>query len=249
MRNNTNITQLPEAKDKIKIKALYKFDIQDYNLDNEKDLRKYFTDIERLCRMSFSYKRLIQFLREYVDLNACSFFKNINNIDTRSIKIHIHHAPLTLYDIVVAIYRKRLMNKQPLNINLVAKEVMWVHYRLLVGLIPLSETVHEIVHNGFLFIPTNVVFGNYKQFIQEYGQYLEPSTIDTLKKAEEYTQTYDYIKETKVLSMNMVYIDPSGQYTFPKFQELAQALQTHIHEFDTKILEVQVDNEKEHSSS
>lgn len=244
MRNNTSISILPEPKHEIKLEDYYPFDISDYDLTNDKDARKYFFDIERICRNSFSYKRLISFLREYVDMNSCSFFENINNIDTSSIRIHIHHSPLTLFDIVTTVFRKRSALKQPLNVNLTAKEVMWIHYRLLIGLIPLSETVHELAHSGYLFIPTNVVFGNYQQFIKEYELYLDPQVISTLQKSEEYTKTYDYIKETKILNMNMVYIDPSGAYKLPRLEELATALQQHIKDYDSKILKVQLDNGK-----
>lgn len=244
MRNNTNISTLPEPRTRIVIDHLYPFDIADYDLTNDKDFRKYFFDIERICRNSFSYKRFISFLRDHLDMNSCTFFKNINNIDTYSIKIHLHHTPLTLFDLVTTVFKKRNAMKQPLNVNLVAKEVMYNHYRMMIGLIPLSETVHELVHNGYLFIPTNIVFGNYKKFVEVYGEYLDPQTKETLITAEQYTETYDYMKETKILKMNMVYIDPSGSYDFPSFKDLATALQTHINEFDHKISEIQISNGK-----
>ena len=122
----------------IKLDHIPEFDIGDYDLTNEKDLFKYFKNIERICRSSRSYKKLVEYLRSCVDMNKCSFFKNVNNIDTYSIKIHIHHTPLTLYDIVTTVYSKRVANHESVTENAVAKEVMFNHYTTCVGLIPLS---------------------------------------------------------------------------------------------------------------
>ena len=196
MRDYSPIT-LPDYKDTIKIENIPTFDIGDYDLTDPKDLMRYFINIERICRNSRTYKKLVNFLREYVDMNKCSFYSNINNIDTYSIKIHIHHSPFTLFDIASIIYSKRVAMGESLSITMVAKEVMYCHYNMIVGLIPLSETVHELVHNGYLFIPTDAVYGKYKEFVQQYQDYLGPIK-NTLDRLEEATKTYDFAKETKV---------------------------------------------------
>ena len=228
MRDNTNITITTDEKDVFKLENLPPFDIADYDLNDEKDLRKYLFDAERIVRNSYLYKNLISFLREHVDMTKCSFYENVNNLDSYSIKIHIHHAPLTLFDIVSIVFRKRLENKEPLNINLLAKEVIFLHYMMLVGLIPLSETVHELVHNGFLFIPTDKVFGKYRDFVSMYEKYIDPQLMKTLEITEEYTKTYDMMKETKVLESKMVYLDPSGIYEFPKWEELSKFMKENV---------------------
>ena len=204
-----NELDLPNKKEEIKLDHLPSFDIADYDFRNEKDLIKYFKNIEKICRSS-------------------------NNIDTFSIKIHIHHAPLTLYDIVTTVYTKRVANHENISENAVAKEVMYNHYKLNVGLIPLSETVHELVHNGYLFIPTNYVYGNYKEFVDTYGKYMDPQLKSTLDYSEMVSRTYDYDKETKVLHMSMTYIDPSGSYDFPNTQEVISNLQDHIDKIDNE---------------
>lgn len=238
MRDNTEVdikTQLFEPKNSIRISHLPEYDIVDYDLSDEKDFVKYIKDIERVCRNSRVYKKMIEFLREHVDMSHCSFYKNINNLDTSSIKIHIHHSPLTLFDIVNTVFKKRMDNKQSLTINMVAKEVMWLHYNMVVGLIPLSETVHELAHSGFLFIPTTHVYGDYKTLCSMYERYIDPHLLQTLRSAEEYSMRYDFIKETRVLTMQMVYIDPSGAYEFPRFEDIACAMQEHISNFDSKV--------------
>ena len=223
---------LPDKKKSIYIKFVPEFNISDYDLSNPKELSKYFKSIERICRNSRTYKKLINFLRENVDMNKCSYFKNVDNIDTYSLKIHIHHTPLTLYDIVTTVYNKRLLNHESLSEMMVAKEVMWLHYNLFVGLIPLSETVHGSVHNGQAFIPTTKVYGMYKTFVKLYEPYMDKELLKVLSNMEEMSEDYDTI--TKLLEVSPVFIDYEEGigFEFPKPQELAVVLSHKLKEMD-----------------
>lgn len=235
-----NVIVLPSVVDNISIKSLPEYSIQDWDLTEPKQLVKFFYSIERIVRQSYSYKKLINFLRDHVDMNSCSFYKNINNLDTFSIHIHIHHEPFTLFDIVNIVYSKRLALHEPLTENQIAKEVMWNHYRMAVGLIPLSETVHELVHNGFLFIPTNRVFGYYKKFYEDYEPYITDNLKRILYNNEQASLEYDFNKDTKVLSMNMIYIDPSGVYEFPNREDIVNLMKDKIENYDKGIRENQI---------
>lgn len=228
MREITENIILPPLKDKIILEHIPEYDIEDYDLNKPKELMRFLFSIERLCRNSRSYKKLIGFLKEYLDMNQCSFYKNSNNIDTNGLKIHIHHSPLTLFDIVSTIYNKRKACGQSITPNMIAKETMFNHYKLLVGLIPLSETVHEIVHNGGLFIPTSVTYGYYQNFVKQYEPYMDKELLRILSNAEELSEKYDYAKQTKILTVKMVYIDPSGEYEFPSYKDLSNLLLTKI---------------------
>ena len=223
---------LPDKKKSIYIKFVPEFNISDYDLSNPKELSKYFKSIERICRNSRSYKKLINFLRENVDMNKCSYFKNVDNIDTYSLKIHIHHTPLTLYDIVTTVYNKRLLNHESLSEMMVAKEVMWLHYNLFVGLIPLSETVHGSVHNGQAFIPTTKVYGMYKTFVKLYEPYMDKELLKVLNSMEEISEDYDNI--TKLLEVSPVFIDYEEGigFEFPNPQELSAVLSKKIKDTD-----------------
>ena len=223
---------LPDKKKSIYIKFVPEFNISDYDLSNRKELSKYFKSIERICRNSRTYKKLINFLRENVDMNKCSYFKNVDNIDTYSLKIHIHHTPLTLYDIVTTVYNKRLLNHESLSEMMVAKEVMWLHYNLFVGLIPLSETVHGSVHNGQAFIPTTKVYGMYKTFVKLYEPYMDKELLKVLSNMEEMSEDYDTI--TKLLEVSPVFIDYEEGigFEFPNPQELSAVLSKKIKDMD-----------------
>lgn len=227
---------LLNPKKNIEIKQLPPFDIADYDLTNEKELAKYFKSIERICRMSRSYKAYIDYLRNETGMMISSFSENVDNIDTYNIKIQIHHSPFTLYDIVTTIYSKRMTCGESITENAIAKEVMYNHYKFNVGLIPLSETEHELVHSGFLFIPTNRVFGNYKRFVDIYGAYMDPQLRATLEQVEQATALYNHKEETKVLTYQPMYINADNVYSLPKTEDVISLLKDRIKNIDTECL-------------
>ena len=141
------------------------FDKMPYDLLEEKSFKKYMTDLERSVRNSFEYRELISYLKNTEGMDVCSFLDNVTSRDNSRVKIEIHHSPLTLYDICLAVFRKRQQRKESTNIEAVAQEVMYLHYIGWVGLIPLSSMVHDMVHNQYLFVPTDKVRGNYKAFV------------------------------------------------------------------------------------
>lgn len=193
-----NKVENTEAHD-IRIENVSNFDIEDYDYDDTKDLKKYLTRVERIIRTSFEYKQFINFLRDYAGFDKCSFLENVSNADDKAIKIHIHHHPLTLFDIVSTVFNKHKANGESLDENMVAKEVMYNHYIGHVGLIPLSETVHELVHNQYLFIPNDKVFGRWKEFIKEYQPYVSPELLTNILKSEEATKNYNYKDSVNIL--------------------------------------------------
>ena len=170
--------------------------------DDSKDFKKYLSDICRIVRQSYEYKTFIRYLKENFNMNRCSFL-NIDG-DTSGASIEIHHYPYTLFDIVNIVYRKRVNNNESLSPYMVAEEVLKLHYQLLVGLIPLSETVHQLAHAGRLFIPVNKVLGRYKLFTDIYYPYIEPEMIDTLKMIERATEENSEVGDTTILNTNRI---------------------------------------------
>ena len=212
----------------IKMNEIPEYDIPDYDLNDEKSFKKYIQNLEKDVRSSYEYKALIKYLREYMDMNQCAFYKNVNNIDTTRIKIEIHHEPLSLYDICVIVYNKRVAFHEPLDEEYVAKEVMYLHYNLLVGLIPLAETVHQLVHAQYLFVPTTAVLGKYKEFVDRYHDYMLPEQIEALEHIEEATRVYDDSDAKTLLSRQYIYIDTSGSYDLPKLEDVASMVKERI---------------------
>lgn len=204
------------------------FSFQDWDLFDDKEFKKYLFSIEKDVRNSFEYKQMTKYLREYMDMNKCSFYENVSNVDTTKIKIHIHHEPIDLFTIASVVYNKRVATGESLEEEQVAKEVMYLHYTLLVGLIPLAETIHELVHNQYLFVPTSNVMGKYKEFVDRYRPYFTPEQLDILDRIEDFTNAYDF--NLDVLNKKYIYIDMSGSgsYRMPTAEQLVQCMKDRI---------------------
>jgi len=166
------------------------FDMAQYDIYNEKDYARFIQDTERIVRMSYEYRRLINYLKETELMNKCTFLENVTNMDNTQVQIEIHHSPLTLYDICSTVICKRLHTKESIEIYDVAEEVMYLHYKGFVGLVPLCTTVHELVHNQFLFIPTHIIRGNYREFINLYLEWMDPMLLENIERAESITAEY-----------------------------------------------------------
>ena len=241
MRNPNNIVTLDQQNendfDIVQIAELGPVNTEVYDLMDEKDTKRYFADIERRVRQSFEYRKYVAYLRDNFDMNKCSIYENVSNADSFNIKIHIHHEPITLYDIVVTIYNKRKFFHEDLSIFMVAKEVMYVHYCLMVGLIPLAETVHELVHNQYLFIPTTKVFGHYKEFIRQYNDFLPEGLEATLKEIEKASD--DYEDQLQILEKHYIYLDTSDIQKQANLDKLEQNLRQRIYDIKNGINPVQ----------
>lgn len=223
MRDPNNIVKSYELENPpvlIKMDEIPKYDLYDFDLNDDKSFKKYIQTIEKVVRTSFEYRALINYLREYMDMNQCAFYKNVNNADSTKIKIEVHHEPLSLFDICIIVYNKRVAFNEPLDEEFVAKEVMYLHYNLMIGLIPLAETVHQLVHAQYLFVPTTAVLGKYKEFIDRYKEYMLPEQLESLDHIEEATKTYDSDDAKLLLSKNYIYIDMSGSYKLPKTEDI-----------------------------
>ena len=103
---------------------------ESYNLYDPKEFKKYIEDCKRIIRNSFEYRRMVNYLRDYMNMNRCSFLENVSNNNDFGIKIHLHHSPFTLDDIVNVVYLKRCDCGDSLEIEMLAKEVMYLHYIL-----------------------------------------------------------------------------------------------------------------------
>ena len=109
-------------------------------------------------------------------MDHCAFFKNISTETSKRVKIEIHHEPFTLYDYVAVVVDRYITEGLPLNDLMISDEIMELHYNNQVGLIPLSKTIHEIIHNSNkIVIPLNMVYGDYASFLSspQYESYVE----------------------------------------------------------------------------
>ena len=218
-KNNNNI---------LKLNNIPEFDFLIWDLEDDKDLKKYYSTIEKEIRGSFEYREMIQYLRNNYGMDECSFIK-VSNKDNFNIKIEIHHYPFTLYDIVLIVYRKRIYYQESLEVQMVAKEITMLHYKLLVGLIPLSKTVHQLVHEGKLFIPVNNVLGRYMEFVNLYKPFCEPEQLETLERIENYSREESHLYNTSILDQNNISISTTNKnYQIPNFNNIENNMYNRI---------------------
>ena len=119
MRDPDQLISLPSIvegrKDVIKIDSVPEYDIENWNFNNPKDFKAYIKVVERSIRSSFEYRNFISYVREYGNMDHCAILPRVNNDETFKIHIEIHHEPFTLYDIVMAVLRKRMAMREDLN--------------------------------------------------------------------------------------------------------------------------------------
>lgn len=145
---------------------------ENYETDTEKE--SIVKQAEALCRASMEYSDYIAYLRSNVGMDACAFFNNISKANSKKIRIEVHHAPLTLFDIIKLVLDRAIRTGDEINPMLLAEEATRIHYMNQVGLIPLSKTLHEVVHNSDkLVIPMYMVYGDFRAFLENFSEELE----------------------------------------------------------------------------
>lgn len=185
-----------------------------YCLMNDKDKIMLIKTVERIVRGSTEYKQYIQFLKSEIDMTECSFFSNVNNT-SGNISIEIHHEPFTLFDITQIVLEKFIYEDIEINPLMIADEVMRLHYKDMVGLIPLSATVHQLVHDGKLFVPLQNVYGNYISFLQEYAANIPVELNNMLEMKLKLSKDIDSV-DNSILEKQYVYLNVDG-FSFPQF--------------------------------
>lgn len=188
------------SKITINNKEIPECDINCYCLEDDKEYEHFIKDIETQVRRSFEYRKFIAFIRDYMQMNQCAFISGVSNQETFDIKIEIHHYPFSLHDIVDIVVKKRQYYAESLEVQMVAKEVMICHYKLIIGLISLSETVHELTHASRLFIPSDKVVGRYNLFVDYYKPFIDPKLLEILDRIEKYSEE----KQSRILNTNIL---------------------------------------------
>ena len=174
-------------------------------LVTDKDRAAFIKSIEKMVRNSYEYKEYIEYLVNSQQMNVCSAFGNVAKDLARNIRLEIHHEPFTLFDVAFIVLTKFLRNEKALDIYAIAEEVMEIHFKGRVGLLPLSKTVHELVHVGKVFLPLQYLDEGYMQFYHDYKMYIPESLTEILKKKIEISKTFNF-KSNSVLQKKYIYI-------------------------------------------
>lgn len=228
----------------IEIGDIPRFDQEQYDLADDRDFAKFIKDLEGVCRKSFEYRWLIQYLKTYAGMDECSVLEGVSSRDNSGVKVEVHHSPLTLYDTCIAVVRKRIKNNEDMDIFACAEEVMYNHYLKHVGLIPLSSTVHQMVHNSFFFIPTDKVFGDYKCFKEDYYDYIDGEVLDAIDNAEDVTANGNYNDQMQLFNDHKIYIQQRGGDQVAALQAVKPAISDRVAEIKQGVLNTPMQQQK-----
>lgn len=145
-----------------------------------RERRKFVDKVEALVRGSAEYKEYIKYLKENFNMAHCEIFPAVMTGNGKKYSIEIHHEPFYLAWIVDTVIRKRQDLQESLNPFEIADEVMNLHFRGIVGLIPLSITAHELVHSDKIFIPLQFIYQQYHIFAEEYDMWIPEHVKDII---------------------------------------------------------------------
>ena len=201
----------------IKIEIEEKPERPKYIFKTNKDRQKFIFMVEALIRKSGEYKAYIKFLKSTMDWNRCLILKNAINGNGKRYSIEIHHEPFTLFDLVETVLNKFDIEGKQYNPFAIAEEVMELHYDGKVGLINLTKTQHELLHNGKIFIPMQFIYHDYGTFFSDYESYMTDNLKEKIKLKAEMSVKCEEI-QSNVLNAEFTYIEIDG-FEFPNIPE------------------------------
>lgn len=184
-------------------------------ITTDKQRIKVTKQIESYARQSMEYRDLIKYLRTNVDMDECTFLSNFKAGSKKGM-IEIHHAPYNLYTITDIIMRKHEAIYGYIDELLVAEEVMRIHYKGLIGLVPLSITCHQLVHDGRLTVPLWCVYGRFVEFTKLYYDWIPDPVLEALQEQIELSRKFKVdpiaLKDVNsILDVQYVYLDVEGE--------------------------------------
>lgn len=198
-----------------------------YVFKNNRDRKKFVLMVESLIRKSGEYKTYIRFLKNTMDWNRCAILKNAIAGNGKRYSIEIHHEPFTLFDIVETILNKFDIEGKEYNPFAIAEEAMGLHYDGRVGLINLTKTQHELLHNGKIFVPLQFIYHDYSSFFNEYEPFMTDNLKEKIKLKVEMSMKCEEI-QSNILEPEFTYINIDG-FDFPNIPDTwGEAIQTNL---------------------
>lgn len=158
---------------------------------NEKEFFKFIKNCERLIRNSLEYKEWRRYITEVLQNNQCLITLEVNS----QVTVEIHHHIPSLFTIVRTVTNKYIQTNKEFCTFDICLEIIKLHFLDKVGYVPLISSMHEKLHSGFLEIPTSLVKGNYKSFLDEYKEFIDDDDWETIN--ERMSVTYSNTKWKK----------------------------------------------------
>ena len=136
-------------------------------LYDERGRVSFIKNVTATVRKCPEYARYRVFLLENLDMGRCSILSDLAPEEVSAAGLEIHHAPLALYDICELVLGQMQVDQMRVTVFAVANRVMAYHWKGYVGLVPLTQTIHEAVHAGQVHVDPRTIFGNWPALLDE----------------------------------------------------------------------------------
>ena len=133
---------------------------------DDKGRTSFLREVVSLSRKSPEYRRYRQFLIENVDMDRCSILSGLGADESTAAGLEIHHFPLSLYDVAELVLGQMESEGARITTFAVANRVMAEHWRGRVGLVPVTQTIHEAAHAGQVHIHPRSVYGDWAGLLE-----------------------------------------------------------------------------------
>lgn len=111
--------------------------------------------------------------------NRCAFY---GKIDTNKVTLEMHHGPMFNLFEIISIITDHMLSEWNLVCTMdVVDEVLTAHELKLVQTIMLTETAHQMVHDGDIFTHYHQAFGDIMGFIKRYKNGFKKEHCHTMK--------------------------------------------------------------------
>ena len=174
MNDNKEYAFTDEHIEKFKIRGYGTYDWLKDDIEDEKEHHRLIQYIERIVRGSLEGRNYREYLKENMRFDHCSILSGIPSDKLK--KVEIHHHPFCLYDLCKITLASASQWNQRVSTLLIAERVVEDHFRNEVGLVPLTETIHEMVHAGQVFIDPRCIFGDWMSWVKRHSQYIKKDT-------------------------------------------------------------------------
>lgn len=161
---------------------------EDY-LSNYDNYVAFVKGIEHNVRNNDKYKKYINYLKKKIKLNKCQILKNVTDEDA---SIEMHHGPIfTLYDICAIVLEYYIMKGWKISTFTVADTVLEEHMRNRVGVVMVSTTMHEEIHEKNIFIHYKQAWGDINAFTKKYADAMSDEYREQINRYVDRCLLYD----------------------------------------------------------
>jgi len=160
-------------------------------------------------------------MKNSFDLKRCAVLSNLDMSDNLSLEMH--HCPLTLFDIISIVINYRFSQSKKVTTFSIADEVINLHLKGAVGVVPLSISIHQMVHERSVIIHPAMVSGNYLEFIRSYANGIDEEMFLKIKNFLEISEEA-LNNSLKNLHYNPLILSEETKKLIPTKKEIAELL-------------------------